>query len=309
MNERSPRVSVVTIVLDGERFLADAIESVQAQTDPDWELVVVDDGSTDRTPAIAQAFADADPRVRIVRHPGGQNRGMSASRNLGVAESRGEYVAFLDADDVYRPEKLARQAALLDAHPEADMVYGPSENWYSWTGRPEDAGRDVERRLGVEPETLNAPPSLARAWLSGEAQTPGTCGVLIRREAIEAVGGFEEDFRGLYEDQVFFFKLALRTPIYVHGESLDRYRHHPGSTIHQLYARGLYTGNRPTKARHHFLSWLESHLAEAGIEDDEMAHVLRRRLWPYRHPVLSAAAAPVRAGRRAWVYLRNATTQ
>ena len=303
MSGPAPRVTVVTIVRDGGPFLAEALASVRAQTLEDWDHVVVDDGSADRSPELARAAAAADPRVRAVAHPGGGNRGMSASRNRGVAEGRGAYVAFLDADDVYRPGKLAHQAALLDAHPDAAMVVGPTEHWYSWTGRPEDAGRDVPRSLGGEPGTVVAPPALARAWLTGAGQTPGTCGVLVRRSAIEAVGGFEEAFRGLYEDQAFFYKVALRFPVLLDGESLDRYRQHPASTVQRLYARGLYASDRPTPARRAFLAWLEAEMAEAGVEDPVLDRALRRRTWPYRHPVLSAVGAPVRAGRRAWARL------
>ena len=111
MNEDlAPVVSVIIIFLDEQRFLDEAIRSVFEQTFSDWELILVDDGSTDSSPAIAACYATAHPqRVRVVRHPGGINRGMSASRNLGLAVARGEFIAFLDADDVYRPEKLAVQ--------------------------------------------------------------------------------------------------------------------------------------------------------------------------------------------------------
>ena len=76
---------------------------------------------------------------------------MSASRNLGLREAQGEFVAFIDADDVYLPEKLERQSDLLDAHPDAAMVYGPTLHWHSWTGRAEDAALDYRRKLGSRP--------------------------------------------------------------------------------------------------------------------------------------------------------------
>src|SRR5512147_3161209 len=95
-----PRVSVITIFLDEERFLGEAIDSVRAQTFGDWELILVDDGSRDRSPAIAQSHADAEPaRVRCLHHPAHANRGMSASRNLGLDAARGDLIAFLDGDD------------------------------------------------------------------------------------------------------------------------------------------------------------------------------------------------------------------
>src|SRR5215218_5812117 len=92
-------VSVIIIFLDAERFIEEAIESVFAQTYDDWELLLVDDGSTDGDTRIALEYAEQNPgRVRYLQHPGHQNRGMSASRNLGIGSARGEYIAFLDAD-------------------------------------------------------------------------------------------------------------------------------------------------------------------------------------------------------------------
>ena len=124
----TPVVSVVTIFLDAERFLDEAVESILAQTFPDWELLLVDDGSTDRSATIAKEWAGRHPdRVRYLTHPGGANRGMSASRNLGIAHARGGLVAFLDADDVWLPGKLAAQVQLAADHPEVAMVCGPTQ--------------------------------------------------------------------------------------------------------------------------------------------------------------------------------------
>src|SRR5215213_5930752 len=135
----SPAVSVITIFLDEEEFLEEAIASVRGQTFEDWELILVDDGSTDASPAIAALHAAADPkRIRLISHPGRKNRGMSASRNTGIAAARGEYIAFLDGDDVYLPQKLEMQVQILRDNPAAAMVYGATKHWYSWTGRPHD---------------------------------------------------------------------------------------------------------------------------------------------------------------------------
>src|SRR5262245_61406233 len=102
-----PRVSIVTPFLNAQRFIAEAIERVLAQTYDEWELWLVDDGSTDTSSDIARDYArrHAD-RIRYVDHPGHEHRGISASRLLGLRHSRGEYLAQLDADDVYLPDKL-----------------------------------------------------------------------------------------------------------------------------------------------------------------------------------------------------------
>ena len=118
-------MSIVTPFLNAALFLEGAIESVLAQTCDDWELLLVDDGSTDESTAIANRYAAAMPStVRYLSHPKRRNRGASASRNLAIHHAVGEYLAFLDADDVYLPHKLKEQVPILDAHPSASAVRG-----------------------------------------------------------------------------------------------------------------------------------------------------------------------------------------
>ncbi len=104
------KVSVVIPVHNGEKYLAQAIESVLAQTFRDFELLIVDDGSTDGSRAIMDRCARRDARIRILSQA---NRGVSAAGNLGFEEARGEWVARLDADDVFLPDKLERQIAFI----------------------------------------------------------------------------------------------------------------------------------------------------------------------------------------------------
>ncbi len=139
----TPKVSVIIIFLDAERFIEEAIESVRSQTFRDWELLLVDDGSTDGSSAIARRYTtEHAPRVRYLEHPGHANRGMSAARNLGLAEARGALVAFLDADDVWLPRRLERHVKVLEGRPDVAMVYGPTLLWHGWTGNPTDAPLD-----------------------------------------------------------------------------------------------------------------------------------------------------------------------
>ena len=209
----TPRVSVIIIFLNEERFLREAIESVFAQTDRDWELLLVDDGSSDRSTDIVRQYAeDYAGKVRYLEHDGHRNRGMSASRNLGIRHARGTYIATLDADDVWFPHKLQQQVAVLDSQPEAGMVYGTTQYWHSWTGNPEDRQRDSIRELGIQPNTLLRPPALLPFLLDGKT-TPSNSNILVRREVVAAVGGYEESFRGIFEDQAFLAKVCLQAPI------------------------------------------------------------------------------------------------
>ncbi len=112
-----PRVSVIIPAYNAERFLAQAIESVFGQTYRDYEILVVDDGSKDATPAVIESFAG---RIRSIRQA---NAGVSAARNAGFALATGEFVAFLDADDLWEPVKLERQIAALDQRPDAGLCF------------------------------------------------------------------------------------------------------------------------------------------------------------------------------------------
>jgi glycosyltransferase involved in cell wall biosynthesis len=124
LSTRESLVSVVMPVFNAERFLAEAIESVRAQSYPHWELVLVDDGSSDGSCRIAQEFAARDARIRAFRNE--RNLGIVRSRNRAFAEadSRSEYFAILDADDVCMPDRLARQVAFLDTHPDHAVLGG-----------------------------------------------------------------------------------------------------------------------------------------------------------------------------------------
>jgi glycosyltransferase involved in cell wall biosynthesis len=98
--------------------------------------------------------------VRYLEHECHQNRGAAATRNLGARHARGEFIAFLDADDVWLPHKLERQTALLESRPAVAMAFGAAQYWHSWSGMSEDANRDHIPSLGVEPDKVYAPPEL-----------------------------------------------------------------------------------------------------------------------------------------------------
>jgi glycosyltransferase involved in cell wall biosynthesis len=271
---RLPRVSVVVIFLDAERFIDEAIRSVLDQTYRSWELLLVDDGSSDGSTEIARAHAARSPQVRYLEHEGHENRGMSASRNLGIRHAKGEYLAFLDADDVFLPDKLEQQVALLDAQPAAGMLYGRSQYWFGWTGDPADAGRDTVQPHRIAGDVLLEPPRALTLHVSGRAAVPCPCGVLARREAVLAVGGFEESFRGMYEDQVFYAKMGLHHPVYVSDACLDRYRQHPESTCSVSASAGeLLTWRR------RYLEWLRDYLVQQQATDPGLWQALRRETW------------------------------
>lgn len=119
-SDASPRVSVLMATYNGARLIAESIDSVLAQSLRDWELVVVDDGSTDGTPDLLSAYATRDSRIRVLRTPG--NLGVVGARNFGFVACLGTYLAALDHDDISHPERLAAQAAYLDATPKVVLL-------------------------------------------------------------------------------------------------------------------------------------------------------------------------------------------
>ncbi len=283
-----PTVSVVTIFLNAERFLAEAIESVLSQEFQDWELLLIDDGSSDGSRGIAQHYAVrfAD-RIRCFDHRDHANLGMSASRNAGIARARGRYVAFLDADDIWLSFKLAEQVALLDAEPRAAMVSGASRYWHGWTGHAADLARDRTPDLGLPADRLYAPPDLAvRLYPLGDATPPPPSDWLLRRTLVSEVGGFEECFTGphqLYEDQAFLAKVFLRATVALSSRTWTHYRIHPDSCSSAVARTGQY---RAVRAR--FLQWLDDYVRTSPGVAPEVRRAVRRSLavadsrWSFR---------------------------
>lgn len=285
MNQQ-PLVSAIAIFLNEENYLDEAIESVITQTYSNWELLLVDDGSTDNSTVIARQYAEQYPdKIRYLEHPGHQNLGMSASRNLGLSQARGKYISPIDGDDVWMPKKLEQQVAILEAYPQAAMVFAPLLIWYSWTGKPEDRDRDhpygIAKDGGLHPfdDTLVAPPKILSLLLRYEHFIPG--GVLARKKIIEQVGGGEDSFRGSFEDAIVHVKVCLKYPVYVKSEPWYKYRIHPDSCERQVIKAGQAEAKKLV-----YLNWVEQYLKAQQVNNKEVWRSLRSALFPYRHPYL-----------------------
>lgn len=187
------KLSIIIPCYNGERFLAQTIESILAQTEKDWELILVDDGSTDRTVRVAQSYTPEDQRMHIVCQPNG---GVASARNRGLqeADSGSGYLIFLDQDDVWEPEALETLLAALAASPQAVAAHARLR-------RIDEEGRDapdpypVYRRVGwfagkaVE-WPVDKPTTFEVLALGNVIYTPGQ--ILIRREVLEAAGAFDK---------------------------------------------------------------------------------------------------------------------
>ena len=275
-------------------FIREAIESVRAQSYPDWELLLCDDGSTDGSTVIAREYAAADPaRIRWLEHEGHATRGASAARNLGLRHARGELIALLDADDVWLPNKLEEQVALLDATPDADVLCGSTEFWYGWTGRAVDGARDHVVRIGVPDGTVVPAPELLRRMLLGRIAVPCTCSIVARAALVQRIGGFEESFQRVFTDQAFYAKLFLDGAVLVKDDTWDRYRQHVASAVASAERAG-----EVGLVKLRYLHWVRGYLASRGRRDERLLAALDRAIWRAEHPRAAMFAARCRRALR-----------
>ena len=280
-----PRVSVVSSFFNVEKYLGEMIESVLAQDFGDFELLLVDDGSTDAGTDIAKGYAVRHPgTVRYFEHPDHANVGACAGRNLGIRHARGEFIGIIDGDDRWRPAKLREQVALLDRMPEVDAVCGAVNYWSSDAGE----GDRIIPTGHVLDRPIPPPEALLEVYPLGKADPPCPSDLLMRRSIVEAVGGFEEAFVGplqLYEDQAFLAKLFLEGTVYFDSRVWLDYRLHDDSCT----ARAERDKSQP-ESRRYCLEWFATYLAETGRKHDPRIRLaLLRALRPYRHPRLTAA--------------------
>jgi glycosyltransferase involved in cell wall biosynthesis len=225
-DKTAPLVSVCVPARDAECFLGEALESALAQPVA-LELLVCDDGSRDGTGAVAESFAARDLRVRVLRLA--RPRGVVAARNELLAEARGRYVAFLDADDAYLPGALAERVALLEREPRVVLVHGSAQIVDEHGRRLPDWRRPFERDT-VEPGR----DAFAELLLANELTTST---VVARRDALVAAGGFVH-VGPSSSDWDMWLRLALRGDVAYRAAPVARYRQHPATISHSATASG-----------------------------------------------------------------------
>ncbi len=224
------KIAVVIPVYNSAAHLEETVQSVQAQTLGAWELVIVDDGSTDDTIGVASRLAETDTRIRVVQ---AEHGGVSAARNLGVAAAGPQCrcLLFLDADDVLEPDALALLHAALDAEPAAVAANGLGR-YVDEAGRPirpgemEAAGRARMRLVRDRTEPLDPSEPTTFDVLVYENCLLIGC-VLVRRQAFEACGGFDARLSRC-EDWDLWIRLSLLGPIRFVDRVVLHYRQHPG---------------------------------------------------------------------------------
>jgi glycosyltransferase involved in cell wall biosynthesis len=277
MNIDHPLVSVILCFYNEQRFIKEAIESVRKQTYPSWELVLVDDGSSDHSTMIAKAYALRDPkRIFYVHHEGNTNKGLSASRNRGIRRARGNYIALLDADDVWLPNKLENQLAIFDRHSDVSVILEASQYWNTWL---DEKATDVTIPVGAKEGVYDPPILMEALYPLGNGAAPCPSGIIVRQDVFTRCL-FEESFRGLhqmYEDQAFLCKVYLREKVYVSSSCHNRYRQRPASLVSRVHESGKYQ-----LVRNHYLEWFRHYLQQHPVAYPAVEELLTKAQFPYR---------------------------
>ena len=286
-----PRVSVVIPTHNRADYIQQALDSVFAQTYTDYEIIVVDDGSTDGTAELLKALVERD----AIRYEQQAQSGVSAARNRGIAMARGEYVAFLDSDDLWLPDKLSKQVALFEAMPELGFVHCHFAKFNDQTGA-ELGVRDTSRYRGqIYPEML----------LQWDTLMATPC-MLMRKDVLDEVGGYDELMRW-GEDLDLWRRIAQRYPVDLVDEVLVRVRVHAASAS-ALKARavddfqrylakaladdpGLAPSFRRRASAKMYLQFARTLLGEGGAEDMRLARRLSLRALGQRPLQPNALAA------------------
>jgi len=218
----TPRVSVVMAVLNGARFIDEAIQSIVDQTFKDCELVVVDDGSTDETPQRVEAFK-SKLRIQYVRHD--RPLGIARSMNDGVRHAKGELIGFLDHDDLWFPEFLATQTAYLDSHPDVGMVHS---DFQTIDLQGEIIENSVATSRGRKRPSGHVFPRLfMESFIVGNS-------VLIRRECFTRLGLFDETLR--WGDYLMWMGIARHYRVDYIDKVLTKYRQHSTQSTRDMAA-------------------------------------------------------------------------
>jgi len=290
-----PAVSVVMPVRDGARHVEDALASILRQGLRDFECIVCDDGSVDRTPEILARLAAVDARLRVLRL---ERAGIVAALNAGLAAARADWVARMDADDIAAPDRLERQMAAAARHPEAAAI-GSAWRVVGPGGEP--------RRVVVPPLD---PDAIAAALMRHNPLAHPT--MLLRRDAVRALGGYRAAFRSA-EDYDLWLRLSDRHPLRAIPEVLLDYREHGGQSAWQevehrvlaeLGARAAARARRAglpdpaDRAAAIDRAWLR----DAGVDDAEIVATLASRALGTAKDALAAGEG--RAARAALRLLR-----
>ena len=211
----NPNVSVIIPAYNAIAYLPETLASVQQQSLQDFEVLVIDDGSTDGTADWVNSLSDRS--IQLITQ---KNGGCASARNCGIQAAKGDYIAFLDADDIWEPSKLEKQAHILETSATVGVVN-------TWISNIDSQGQPIGN--------LGTPDAEGRVWAQVIEENPIMCGSapMVRRQCFDAVGLFDQSLRSA-EDWDMWIRLAKKYEFAVVKEPLVRYRIHPKSKSHNL---------------------------------------------------------------------------
>lgn len=270
----TPRISVIVAVYNDAARLPRAVASITTQTFTDWELIIVDDESTDATRSVAEALAAADPRVRAISIA---HAGPGAARNAGIAIARGEWIAILDSDDYAVPTRLHRQLAFARAHPTAGLVATHAQR-VATTGR-------TWGTWSPGPQTVEA---YRRTRDTGGVLYFVHSSVMVRRDLAVAAGGYPEDYPTGEDTAFYTLRLAPHTDMLTLPEALVFHEMDPDSISRRLL-RGMVTDMEVVRFnRQRQLQGLPALGWHDSIETIVASFSLRQRLLAHRRVLATA---------------------
>jgi glycosyltransferase involved in cell wall biosynthesis len=278
-----PRVSIITPCYNCESFIEQTIQSIQFQDFTDWEHIVVNDGSDDRSQAIVTALANSSKSLTLINQV---NAGVARSRNVGYfnASPNSEYLLFLDGDDFLAPNMLSVMVDYLDRHPDLGFVYC-DRTYTNSEGIPIETPRFLRyapSRWGIQVIAPDQPETPFSAVFNLAPVIPSVS--LIRRSVYAQTNGWDEEFGQHYEDTNLFLNLAIRSKVHYLDQSLVYYRRH---------------GNQSTATDANFTKQENKlyHLWTTRRDLTEEQHKLIRDAWNFRNGKL-AACLGIEAGNR-----------
>ncbi|MDO3417258.1 glycosyltransferase family A protein [Hymenobacter sp. BT770] len=273
-----PLISIITCFLNQEKFLEESIRSVLRQNYANWQLILINDGSTDSSTAMAREYAEQYPeKIHYHEHDGRKNKGASASRNIGISLAKGDFIAFLDGDDIWLPEYLQNQALLFQKNPDAEMVCEATLYWYSWK---DQNTTDIITPVGG-PQNILIPPYelILNLYPLGHGAAPCICAMVVRKKTLMQYGLFDESFRGMYDDQTLLIKIYLNASVYLSSSCFNVYRQRPDSLVHTSHNIGDYVSIRVR-----FLKWLYEYIQQQPILYPLVMKRVKTILFSYQYP-------------------------
>lgn len=214
--------SVIMPLFNSAVYLKEAIQSVLDQSWTDWEIIAVDDGSGDNTMELLKEYEKSCSKIKIFQHEGCKNKGVSASRNLAISKSIGNWIALLDADDFWYPEKLEREARIINSYPDAVMIYSKAERLEEESGKNNNDNHVYGS--GSEGEIKNAFRTLLPGFFTS------TSAVTFKKETFLKCGGFDENLR-FAEDTLMFHQIMEHGSVYCIDKMLSAHRIHKLSAV------------------------------------------------------------------------------